>query len=114
MDTLVIVNGHASALPFIESVLDTGRYHTVFVESSAQAYSKIRRIRPSLVILFLALDDADGFRALSMLKMDAATRGIPVFTSTPATSPDDEADEGPMDWKSVGEFFGDVPAARLN
>ena len=120
MHTVVIVNGHANAMAQIESVLDAGHYDTVFVESSAQAYSQIKRVRPSLVILFLELGDACGFQALSMLKLDKTTRDIRILTSTvvPEDHPDDEPDEddGENDENDAPEeaLFAAVAPVRLN
>src|SRR5471030_1939821 len=77
---VVIVNGSPGILDMLEAVLDAGHYDVVFVESSEHAYSQIKRVQPNLVILCVRIDDADGFQVLSMLKLDAETRGIPVLT----------------------------------
>jgi PleD family two-component response regulator len=79
---VVIVNGSAEILEVLETVLDSGHYDVVFVESSEHAYSQIKRVQPHLVILCVRIDDADGFTVLSMLKLDRETREIPVLTYT--------------------------------
>jgi PleD family two-component response regulator len=79
---VVIVNGSAEMLEMLETVLDAGHYDVVFVESSQNAYSQIKRVQPDLVILCVRIDDAEGFQVLSMLKLDEETRGIPVLTYT--------------------------------
>lgn len=79
---VVIVNGNAEILEMLETVLDAGHYDVVFVESSAHAYSQIKRVQPNLVILCVQIDDLDGFQVLSMLKLDDETRDIPVLTYT--------------------------------
>jgi PleD family two-component response regulator len=79
---VVIVNGSAEILELLESVLDAGHYDVVFVESSEHAYSQIKRVQPNLVILCVRIDDPDSFQVLSMLKLDADTRSIPVLTYT--------------------------------
>ena len=79
---VVIVNGNAEILELLETVLDAGQYHVVFVESNAHAYSQIKRVQPNLVILCLRIEDTNGFRVLSMLKLDCETREIPVLTYT--------------------------------
>ena len=79
---VVIVNGNAEILEILETVLDAGHYDVVFVESSAHAYSQIKRVQPDLVILCVRIDDLDGFQVLSMLKLDEETRDIPVLTYT--------------------------------
>ena len=77
---VVIVNGSAEILELLETVLDAGHYDVVFVESNEHAYSQIKRVHPDLVILCVRIDDTDGFQVLSMLKLDADTRRIPVLT----------------------------------
>src|SRR5438093_3227135 len=79
---VVIVNGSTDMLTLLETVLDAGHYDVVFVESSARAYSHIKRVQPNLVILCMRIEDRDGFQVLSMLKLDDETRRIPVLTYT--------------------------------
>lgn len=79
---VMIVNGTADVLDLLEGVLDSGRYDVVFAESSAHAYTQIRRIRPELVILCVRIEDLTGFRLLTMLKLDEETAAIPVLTYT--------------------------------
>src|SRR4029078_13647812 len=83
---VVIVNGSPEILDLLETALDAGHYDVVFVESSAHAYSQIKSVKPNLVILCVRIDDADGFQVLSMLKLDADTRAIPVLTYTTQSS----------------------------
>ena len=79
---VVVVNGNTEVLGMLETVLDAGRYHMVFVESSDRAYSQIKRVVPNLVILCTRIEELDGFQLLTMLKLDAATKDIPVLTYT--------------------------------
>jgi CheY-like chemotaxis protein len=79
---VVIVNGNAEIIEFIERVLEGGRYDVVFVESSEHAYSQIKRVQPNLVILCVRMEDLNAFQVLSMLKLDAQTRDIAVLTYT--------------------------------
>src|SRR3954464_14775309 len=88
---VVIVNGSSEILELLETVLEAGHYDVVFVESSQHAYSQIKRVQPNLVILCVRIEDADGLQVLSMLKLDAGTRDIPVLTYT--TEEVDEAEE---------------------
>src|SRR5436305_15077702 len=79
---VVIVNGSAEMLELLETVLDAGNYDVVSVESNEHAYSQIKRVQPTLVILCLRLDAVAGFQVLSMLKLDSETRATPVLTQT--------------------------------
>src|SRR3954466_13907443 len=79
---VVIVNGGNEVPELLDTVLDAGSYDVVFVEAIAHAYSQIKRVQPQLVILCVHMDDVDGFRVLSMLKLDGETRDIPILTYT--------------------------------
>src|SRR3990170_2950251 len=79
---VVVVNGNTDVLGILETVLDAGRYDMVFVESSEHAYSQIKKTLPNLVILCTRIEELDGFQLLTMLKLDADTRDIPVLTYT--------------------------------
>ena len=79
---VVVVNGSTDVLGMLETVLDAGRYDMVFVESSDRAYSQIKKTLPNLVILCTRIEELDGFQLLTMLKLDAQTRDIPVLTYT--------------------------------
>jgi len=110
---VVIVNGNAEILNLLETVLDAGHYDVVFVAPSAHAYSQIKRVQPNLVILCIRIDNPDGFQVLSMLKLDAATRDIPVLTYTTeyeGDEPDDEVLEEP----AGNEIFTPKPAVWMN
>lgn len=90
---VVVVNGNPRTLSFAETTLESGHYDVVFVESIAHAYSQIRRVQPNLVIMCLRLDDPDGFRLLSMLKLDPDTQAIPVLTYTSEQLQADQTDD---------------------
>jgi CheY-like chemotaxis protein len=111
---VVIVNGRADALELFEPVLAAGHYDVVFVESCEHAYSHIRSVQPNLVILCLQMDRADGLDVLSMLKLDEATRRIPVLTYTTQGDDDDEdAHEEAAD-ASDPELFARKPSVWMN
>jgi len=105
---VVIVNGSSEILELLETVLEAGHYDVVFVESSQHAYSQIKRVQPNLVILCVRIEDADGLQVLSMLKLDAGTRDIPVLTYT--TEEVDEAEEEASE-ASESEMFAATKAA---
>jgi two-component system, OmpR family, phosphate regulon response regulator PhoB len=110
---VVIVNGNTEVLDLLETVLDAGHYDVVFVESTEHAYSQIKRVQPNLVILCVNVDSPNGFQVLSMLKLDAETRDIPVLTHT--TDGDEEEDEEEAADSSEVELFAPPPAiVRMN
>jgi CheY-like chemotaxis protein len=79
---VVVVSKQSQLNGLLETVLDAGQYDVVFVESTEHAYSHIKRLTPHLIIVCLDIEDLDGFMVLSMLKLDAETRNIPVVTCT--------------------------------
>ncbi len=89
---VVVVDGNAEVLGMLEAVLDAGRYDMVFVESSDHAYSQIRKVLPNLVIVCANLERPEAFQLLTMLKLDADTRDIPVLTYT-TEAPDHPFDD---------------------
>ena len=109
---VVIVNGNAEILELLETVLDAGHYDVVFVESNAHAYSQIKRVQPNLVILCVNIDDLDGFQVLSMLKLDEATRDIPVLTYT--TEYEGQESEAEVPEPSDSEMFAPQPTMWMN
>jgi CheY-like chemotaxis protein len=109
---VVIVNGSAEIIELLETVLDAGHYDVVFVESSAHAYSQIKKVQPDLVILCVRMDDADGLQVLSMLKLDEQTRTIPILTYA-AESETDEEDEETSE-PSGADMFAPKPAVWMN
>ncbi len=81
---VVVVNGRTDELGMLEAVLDAGRYDVVFIESSHQGYSQIKQMLPDLVILCACVEHLEGVQLLTMLKLDPATRDIPILTYTTA------------------------------
>ena len=79
---VVIVNGNTEVLGMVEPILEAGRYDMVFVETDEHAYSQIKKQLPSLVIRCTRIEHLDGFQLLTMLKLDPATKDIPVLTCT--------------------------------
>ena len=110
---VVIVNGTPDILGLLETVLDAGHYDVVFVESNAHAYSQIRRVQPNLVILCVRIDQIDGFQVLSMLKLDDATREIPVLTYTNEYEGQTTEEEDATEFSNT-EMFTSRPVELMN
>jgi PleD family two-component response regulator len=89
-EKVVVVGSHRFRELVLQSILKTNNHELVFVESMRHAYSHIRRLAPSLVVMCLEVDDQDAYLALSMLKFDRWTSDIPVVTCvTPETAEPD-------------------------
>jgi CheY-like chemotaxis protein len=85
--TVAVVSGNPDQ-HVIETVLGAVDHDVVVVEPTAHAYSRIKRIRPDLVILCMEGDDSEGCQLLSMLTLDRETSRIPVVTHMIATQED--------------------------
>jgi PleD family two-component response regulator len=109
---VVIVNGNAEMMGVVENVLESGHYDVVFVQSNAHAYSQVRQVRPNLVILCLDMNNPEGFQVLSMLRLDEATRDIPVLTYSDTFDPQQSDEE--VAEPSEPEMFSAVMPARMN
>jgi len=109
---VVIINGSADVLEALETVLDAGHYDVVFVESTAHAYSQIKRVQPNLAIICVSMDDAESIQVLSMLKLDPDTRDIPVITYT--TEERVEETEQAISETPEEELFVGNPALWMN
>jgi CheY-like chemotaxis protein len=109
---VVVVSKQSQLNGLLETVLDAGQYDVVFVESTEHAYTHIKRLTPHLIIVCLDIDDIDGFQVLSMLKLDAGTRNIPVVTCTVSADDDKDGDE-PFE-PADDSVFSDPPAMCMN
>jgi PleD family two-component response regulator len=78
--TVVVVSKDADQR-VLDTVADVDDFDVVVVEPMAGAYSKIKSIAPTLIVLCVSMDDPDGFQMLSMLHLDRDTSRIPVVTS---------------------------------
>jgi DNA-binding response OmpR family regulator len=92
MMTVAIVGKHADP-SVLDAALEADDCEVAVIESFDRAYSTIKRVAPQLVVLCVEVEDAAGWRVLSMLKTDVDTARIPVLTYfvTPAAS-DSNAD----------------------
>ena len=87
LQTVVLVSGHAAPVQSLDALLVATRdYDIIFVESIADAYSRIKQVMPDLVIISSEIDDVATCQLLSMLRVDRRSARIPVLTC--ATLPD--------------------------
>lgn len=111
---VVVVDGNTEVLGMLEGVLDAGRYDMVFVESSDHAYSQIKRVLPNLVIVCARIEQVQSFQLLTMLKLDAETRDIPVLTYTTEYEGQDFDAAISQLAEEEEEVFPTRPALRMN
>jgi len=109
--TVVLVNGTQDMLEVLDTVVEPGHYDVVIADSTNDAYSLIKQIRPHLVLLGLRVDDLDGYQVLSMLKLDSETNSIRIVTCTAGDDPEEPLG-GLAD--TLDEVLSYKPALRMN
>lgn len=66
----------------LDVIIDSSDIDVAVFESPANAYTRIKRERPSLVIVDLSFDRFTEFALLTLLKLDRDTAGIPIWTGS--------------------------------
>jgi CheY-like chemotaxis protein len=113
--TVVVVNGSTSVIGMLEAVLEAGRYDMVFLDAGDNAYSQIKALQPNLVILCTRIEALDGFQLLTMLKLDATTRDIPVLTyTTEYEGQDFDLEAVPQEDDTTALLSTQAPVMRMN
>jgi CheY-like chemotaxis protein len=80
--TIVAVSDDALRPQLLDALLvDDSNDDVIVLESIPRACSRIRELRPDLVILFMDIEDANACQLLSMLEVDRAFRSIRVMAS---------------------------------
>lgn len=109
--SVVVVNGTQDMLEVLDTVLEPGHYDVVIADSTNDAYSLIKRVKPHLVLVGLRLDNLEGYQVLSMLKLDPEMSHIRVVTCTAGDDP-----EEPLGGlaETLDEVLSYKPALRMN
>lgn len=112
--SVVIVNGGPDVVDVLDGLVGPGAYDVTFVHLGARAHGRIKTIAPNLIVLCTRLEEPSGFQLLTMLKLDADTRDIPVLTlATDQEGQDDFA--AAMQWAEEELGYPAVrPALRMN
>ena len=77
---IAVVNDDAPFLELMEQLLEEEGYRVLPINEGEQAYQKIKRQRPELVILDVRLGTPDtGWLVLETLRLDPTLRNIPVI-----------------------------------
>lgn len=86
----VLVVSEQAGRDIPDDVLDGEMFDVVHIESTAHAYSHVKKVHPDLVIMCMAPDDVEACRVLSMLKLDRETSDIPVATHLVIAADDEQ------------------------
>jgi CheY-like chemotaxis protein len=79
---ILVVEDNPSNVKFIELVLETAGYRVCAVENAVAAQKAIETTRPALILMDVQLPGMDGLTLTSRLKMEPATRDIPIVALT--------------------------------
>ena len=66
----------------LDVIIDSSDIDVAVFESPANAYTRIKRERPSMIIIALSFDRFTEFALLTVLKLDRDTAGIPIWTGS--------------------------------
>ena len=86
---ILIVEDDAESRMLIHDVLVYHRYRVLEAESAEAGLVLARQNDPALILMDVRLPGIDGYEALSALRRDPATRGIPVVAVTASAMSDD-------------------------
>ncbi len=79
--TVLIVDDNEINIKLLEKVLEN-KYNIVSVRDGKLAVEKAREIKPSLIIMDVAMPKMDGITATKLLKSDSATKSISIILIT--------------------------------
>jgi hypothetical protein len=72
--------GDARQAELFDALLPDTHDYVIVVESIGRGYSRIKEVRPSLVVVFATIDDPGACQLLSMMTTDRDVMGIPIVT----------------------------------
>lgn len=88
---------------YVESILFFTNYRVVEATNGPDALEKIRRHRPTVAVLSMALTDFEGWTAIRTLKRDPATRDVCIVV---VSTHDDSSDREVAEEAAVDELLG--------
>ena len=77
--TVLVVDDDEDSRRILMYGLGSAGYRVLLAENGAAALEMCRTVRPSLIIMDLAMPEMDGFAATRQLKADERTRGVPII-----------------------------------
>lgn len=110
--TVVAISGDSRRVDLLNALLrDRYDYDVVYVESITCGYSRIKQVRPDLIVLFMGIDDVAACQLLSMLALDRDISSIPVL---PFAAREDKSAAEDVMAKVNPQSSRDAAAVRMN
>ncbi len=86
---IVIVDDNSAIVEMLQRKLEKEEYEVMGCVESDKAVDCCAKGKPDLIILDILMPGKNGWEILQELRMDAATRAIPVIISTVKNRPED-------------------------
>jgi hypothetical protein len=87
---VVAVSEDSRRAELLEALLgDSNDFDVFFMEPLAHGYSRIKQLRPDLIVISMATDDSAACQLLSMLAIDREVSGIPIVPFVSKRNPRD-------------------------
>jgi hypothetical protein len=77
---VAVIASDPATLLAVTMTLDAWAYHLLLLDSHLDAYGDLKRFRPDLIVFCSRPDSPEACQLLTLLKLDAVTRDIPVET----------------------------------
>lgn len=80
---IAVVNDDTAFLELMNELLSDEGYATTIMKVSDEAFTRIKELRPDLVIIDIWMQRADnGWEVLNLIKLEPSTSSIPVIVSS--------------------------------
>ena len=79
--TLLVADDEPDMLRFLKSQLE-GYYHVIEASDGAQAFEKVTKYLPDIILLDMNMPEKDGLQVCRELRQQAATQSIPIIILT--------------------------------
>lgn len=83
---IAVIDDSRTFVELMQSILQREGYEVLPIVGSAGAFERVKRERPSLVILDIMMPGQSGWEVLDQLQFDAQTSDIPIIISTAVKS----------------------------
>lgn len=87
--SILVIADDASVRTMVAVVLRSAGYDVTLATQGREALTRIAEAVPDLVVSSITLEDMDGFRLLSRLRANPATRAVPVILLSDEDAPED-------------------------
>jgi CheY-like chemotaxis protein len=88
-EIIMLVDDDKQCLELLTTHLKSLGWEVISASNGKELLEKVRRVRPSLIVLDMEMPEMDGFDVVRSLKEDPNYRDIPVLAATALDMPED-------------------------